>query len=595
MNRIIDSEDQSADQEDMIEEASISIPLFIYILLAGIIVALAWVNWGSIDTYSSVSGEVQPNGSVSSLVAFSGGSVETLNFNDGSRVSTGEVILEFDSESIDSQISALENQLAIEQAKVTNYEKLKEAINLGENLFSLTDDEQFYYYLYENYASSSNPQLEQFDQSSINSTSSTSELQLAIDSVASEILELKTQRETYEELLTTVSSDLEYKGSNSQNKLLYQNYKDNLDKASLLYNNCKKAYDDMVIQRARQGSTAPATPIPTPTLPPEPTPEPTPAPTPEPPAPEPTLEPAPTPPPSPPPTSNGTSSSVSTDTYISEPRGITPVLAPPLSDSDVPSGSSTASLMSFVTQDMIDQAKQAMDTAENDMKSVKSQFLRAINISIDVLKTQISTLTSQKTAYEFQLKNSSNETSDSTTKNMTITDYFVSINNTIETANQKIAELNDILIYIETTSKGAQMVAQASGSIVFLRTLVPGETIPAGTQIGVIIPSDNEVNIQLYIPEQIISEISPGLSVEYTVGSAPATEYGKISGRILAVSADSFADEETGQKYFKAEASIDKAELVSKSGETTTLQTGMTVEARVVSGSQSVLSWVMGR
>jgi multidrug efflux pump subunit AcrA (membrane-fusion protein) len=492
-------DDLSDSREVMMSKAPMSISLFIYIILGVIISAVVWASVGQIDEYSKASGEIRPNKSAGTLTAGNGGKIAKINFKDGDFVSVGDILIEFEAMSIAAQKSLLEAQKKDEQRKIENYNLLKESVETGQNLFSNTQGQEFYYQQYENYILSVNQQISQIDQSNDKLASSKKELELSIKTVKEKIAELNVLLRDYNKLYDLVSIGDAYTGNNSQLLLSYDDYKINLNKAKLIYGSYKNAYDELVNKKSES------------------------------------------------------------------------------------------------TQEMIDNAKFQMDNAEQDMLSVTSKFLVSIYTTISDIGSQIDAQKSQLQTYELQLTNLSTDNSESEIREKAKYDTYLSINNSIEAVNAKITEIDSQLININNSTENSVIKAQTTGTLVFSQDLISGDTVSAEAQIGRIVPNGDQLKVSLYIPEKDIASIKRGMSVEYILNAISVSEFGKSEGKILSVSADSFFDETSGQKLYKAEASINKSMLANKNGETRILQAGMIVEARVISGSQSILSWALDR
>jgi HlyD family secretion protein len=509
MKNVLDMKDLSDSREVMMSKAPMSILLFIYIMLGVIASAIIWASFGQIDEYSKASGEIRPNESAGTLSAGSGGKIAKINYKDGDIVTVGDVIIEFDAASIFEQKASYEKLVGDEKDKIDKYNKLKQSVELDENLFSRSSDEEFFYYQYENYVTSLNQQIEQIKQSNDKLSATEKELELSISTTKKNISTMSSLQNDYNNLYNAVSAGNAYTGSNSQLKVSYNDYKINYDKAELIYNSYKAVYENLVRQK-NQNST---------------------------------------------------------------------LSTPPTT----------------ITQEEIDQAKFQMDNAEKDMSSVTSKFLVSINSIVEDLKSQLTAQRSQLEAYELQLNNIKEDNSETSIREKAKSDIYLSINTAIDACNSKITEYNNQLINIDDSAENRVITSQTSGTLVFSQDLIAGDNVNAGTQIGRIIPKGNQLKITLYIPGKDIASIKPGLSVEYILNSVSISEYGKSSGKIISVSADSFSDEASGQKFYKAEATIDKTVLTNKKGETRTLQTGMVVEASVIIGTQSILSWTLDR
>ncbi|WMJ23386.1 hypothetical protein RBG61_01605 [Paludicola sp. MB14-C6] len=72
----------------------------------------------------------------------------------------------------------------------------------------------------------------------------------------------------------------------------------------------------------------------------------------------------------------------------------------------------------------------------------------------------------------------------------------------------------------------------------------------------------------------------------------PLNEYGKITGSIVSISADSFVNDANPRKFYKAEAIVDKTKLKNVKGEVREIKAGMITDARVISSSKKIIVWL---
>ena len=139
------------------------------------------------------------------------------------------------------------------------------------------------------------------------------------------------------------------------------------------------------------------------------------------------------------------------------------------------------------------------------------------------------------------------------------------------------------------------LTAQQDGTLLYNQELTAGQTIASGTTIATILPKSSQYQVVLYIPQAQVAQIQVGQKLEYEFSGVSLTDFGKVNGEILAISADSVADQSSGQKYYKAIASIEKTVLENANGEVCYLQVGMLTQANAITGSQSILSWLFDK
>jgi multidrug efflux pump subunit AcrA (membrane-fusion protein) len=97
----------------------------------------------------------------------------------------------------------------------------------------------------------------------------------------------------------------------------------------------------------------------------------------------------------------------------------------------------------------------------------------------------------------------------------------------------------------------------------------------------------------LYIPENEVSKIKVGQETEYIFDAMPYNEYGKITGEIVSISADSVANESARTKFYIAQADLSALSPSNDKGDVREVKTGMIVEAKIISGSKKVIVWLL--
>lgn len=516
MSKEISISELSDSREVMMTKAPVSISVFIFIVIIIFVTTVLLGSFSQIEQYSKVSGEVRPDDMPGTLATVSGGEIAHVYYTSGERINEGDIILKFETGSVAEQKKSLEDKRDEENLKIANYNKLKESIELGKNLFSSSKSEEPYYHQYENYLATLNQQIEQLDQSNNKIESSKKELTQSIEAAAVQLSQHEVLLVEYKELYKALCDNTDYSGSNFHLQILYQDYKGKYDEAQKTYFSYKELYENQINE-----STV---------------------------------------------VSVGNSADVNVE--------------------------------ATTQQESIEQTKSLMDTAESDMNILASNFLVTIDTSIEEYSAKIEDLRTQREAYELQRSNLTDPDSllsEMVVKDKVKTDLFVSINDAIESSNIKITEIEDEMISMKDVSGEATIKAQSDGILVYEKDLVKGDAVPAGSSIGKIIPDGNSLKVILYIPEKNIAKVKVGYDIEYIINALPVSEYGKINGKVRSISADSFFDEASGQKLYKAEATLNAIALADKSGETRALQTGMIVDARIINGSQSVLAWVLDK
>ena len=98
--------------------------------------------------------------------------------------------------------------------------------------------------------------------------------------------------------------------------------------------------------------------------------------------------------------------------------------------------------------------------------------------------------------------------------------------------------------------------APASGQVVGLTTFTVGGVAPASQTLMEIVPSDAAVQLEARIRPDDADDLSVGQVAEVRLPFLHQRDLPRLTGRVALVSADSFLDERTGERYFKAVVTI---------------------------------------
>jgi HlyD family secretion protein len=106
-----------------------------------------------------------------------------------------------------------------------------------------------------------------------------------------------------------------------------------------------------------------------------------------------------------------------------------------------------------------------------------------------------------------------------------------------------------------------QVRATASGTVVGLSVFTVGGVIAPGQKLMDIVPNNAGLVIEARLNPQDADDLQVGKEVEVKFPSLHDRSLPVLKGTLTKLSADSFADEKTGQRYFTAEATVPEATL----------------------------------
>ena len=153
-------------------------------------------------------------------------------------------------------------------------------------------------------------------------------------------------------------------------------------------------------------------------------------------------------------------------------------------------------------------------------------------------------------------------------------------------------EIENLMIENEIQKSNAIIVAAIDGEVNFSRRIIEGEYVQSGEEIMTIIPKDDEnLTVEFAVSNHDIGAIETGMEIDFSLLSRTNSEQNRVLGRVNHVSADARLNSNTGERYFLVQVSLDN-ESIENIG---SLQIGMSVEGRITTENQRVLSWFLER
>ena len=129
------------------------ITIFIYILLALILIFLTWAWFSEKEVVAKVSGVVRPNIQVQTISNIVQGEVKNVKMKNGEKVSKGDILFEIDSDSLEKEKKRIDDQIDKINEDNSNLNKLNKSIVNNTNYFRNSGSEKEYYYKFKSYKS----------------------------------------------------------------------------------------------------------------------------------------------------------------------------------------------------------------------------------------------------------------------------------------------------------------------------------------------------------------------------------------------------------------------------------------------------------
>lgn len=98
--------------------------VIIYGIFSLLLITIIWASFSKIDVVITTNGTIQPEGNISTLNAYTSGTIKSINIDEGSYVEKGDVLIELDTQSLDIDINSLNIQKAILEVQKEIFEKI---------------------------------------------------------------------------------------------------------------------------------------------------------------------------------------------------------------------------------------------------------------------------------------------------------------------------------------------------------------------------------------------------------------------------------------------------------------------------------------
>lgn len=153
-------------------------------------------------------------------------------------------------------------------------------------------------------------------------------------------------------------------------------------------------------------------------------------------------------------------------------------------------------------------------------------------------------------------------------------------------ARLSTAEIESSLRELDQEAEMYGIKAPIGGTVEEFAGISPGSFVQVGDVIAVLSP-DAEVAAEIFVSPSDVGWVRPGLPVRVLVDAYNYHEWGTLTGRVEAIAGDFTAHD--GVPVFRVQVGLDSTRLALRNGVIGEVRKGMTVQARFVVGSRSLL------
>jgi HlyD family type I secretion membrane fusion protein len=153
------------------------------------------------------------------------------------------------------------------------------------------------------------------------------------------------------------------------------------------------------------------------------------------------------------------------------------------------------------------------------------------------------------------------------------------------------AETTERLAAAEARLDRTAVLAPQDGIVLNLRYVTPGGVITAGAPILDLVPAEDNLAIEARVRPIDVDEVAIGQTADVRLVGLKQRVTPTLTGRVMRLSADTLADERTGESYYEARVEIPAAEL-DRLGDHQ-LGPGMPAEVMILTGERTLVDYLV--
>ena len=235
-------------------------------------------------------------------------------------------------------------------------------------------------------------------------------------------------------------------------------------------------------------------------------------------------------------------------------------------------------------EESVEQIESEIKNNKNALEKLKSDVILQIDSSKSDINSQIKSI-------EDNIKRFDENNIISKEKNKTA--ILAQIEEQKSLNNSKIEELEVSIKEVNTNIEKCSVKANVDGKIDIKNELQSGMIVQSGIVVGEIINDESNLEVELIIPDKDIGKLKVNQDIKYSIVSLPYTEFGFVNGEIKSLSLNSKVDEKTGAVYYTGVGNLYQTSVKNYDGERFDIKSGMTCEARIITGKKKMLYYLL--
>jgi HlyD family type I secretion membrane fusion protein len=230
------------------------------------------------------------------------------------------------------------------------------------------------------------------------------------------------------------------------------------------------------------------------------------------------------------------------------------------------------------------------------LRSLAAQGYAPMN-RVRALERAEAALTGEEGSYRAQIARSGEAIGETRMQLMSLDQRMMEeVTGQLRDVQVRLDELQPRLVSLREQLNRSTVRAPEGGKVVGLTTFTIGGVAAPGSTLMEIVPQDRALVIQANVSPADADDLRIGQTTQIRFTSLHERDLPILKGKLTKLSADSFLDEASGQRYFRAEVSVPPAEMdrIRKArGPRTGLQAGLPVEVLVPLRKRSALDYLV--
>jgi HlyD family type I secretion membrane fusion protein len=150
-------------------------------------------------------------------------------------------------------------------------------------------------------------------------------------------------------------------------------------------------------------------------------------------------------------------------------------------------------------------------------------------------------------------------------------------------------DLMDRIQAARDTLERCTMTAPVSGEVMNLDVHTKGAVIKPGDTVMEVVPQNDQLEVEARVSPEDADDVYVGMSAKVNLSAYKQRRLPMITGTVTQISADRITDQKTGQSYFNAQVSVDRAAL--KPYPYARIIPGMPVQVAIETGAHTALDY----